>query len=1113
MTENLVLNFLESKYYYDHLRFIFHNPQFSHRQKLQQCNFTFLSLINALTEQKERQIFTGWFAKINFIAQAYNLSDQAEQELQALRRLLKRSQISNAPDPSRGQTLAALKILCNLIARFSSESIPEELIQLYEGQKLPRLVSQEKPQEILKVLHATILEKSELTFDDQQRGQVILRCDSEAFGQLQISIRDIHYHNATNGQVFRRYALSRHCATLIRPYQPICLINLEKIAENHYTNTSQTLLISSPDYLVDATSIANCFVGTATSAYLYLLDRLSFFRGNAHTFAGKLINDILDHRIESGESDFDKAFKHVFAQSQLEAALLELDTDKISELYHRIKPQFETIQKVMEDLLDREKEPKIITTEPTFISGLYGLQGRLDLLIEYPQQPERKDIIELKGTAFPSPQLSPARVDHLVQVACYNLLIDSTFDQRKGVSAILYSKDFNAPLRDCGKLNFQEQDATWMRNCIVFLDWQIAQGGVRFYDSFIQKLHALNLPVYKKEAADLFSANWHQSNDLEKIYFGEFMGLVAREMLVAKVGGVSEPGQGFASLWKDTPQEKLENFALLSGLILQKIDRVNAELTFKRPPENQEVTAFREGDIIVLYPIEASEQLQPDKYPLLKGNISSIDPEELKLKIWNRNLDENYFRKYPAWAIEPTLMESNFTHHFASLAAFLGFGTEKKRIFLGLDRPKIKSDFWVDYRPFLSDQQNKILNQALASEDYFLLQGPPGTGKTSKMLRTMVDYLYKYTEEVIVLLAFTNRATDEICQKIAEVCEHNFIRLGNIQEGHPFRAYSLKDEQDLDKIRQKIAKTRVFVSTVSSFYNNIHLIKRYDTVIVDEASQLLEPALCGILPQFRRFILIGDEKQLPAVVTQPSNFCLTSEPALHQIGIENMSVSVFERLLENAQNQGWTHCFEMLSNQFRTHEEIAGFISREFYKKLQIGSAEQQKKLDMYNPLSGNPWERFLAQSRLLFIPSGREENMKFHREEAQKVAELLRAIRDIFQEKGTFHKETVGVITPYRAQIAEIYKLLDEELRQKVTVDTVERYQGSERDIIIISMAVNHPAQMRNLQAFNLKQNVDKKLNVALSRAKEQVILLGNQEILETGKFYKPLLRYIKEK
>lgn len=274
----------------------------------------------------------------------------------------------------------------------------------------------------------------------------------------------------------------------------------------------------------------------------------------------------------------------------------------------------------------------------------------------------------------------------------------------------------------------------------------------------------------------------------------------------------------------------------------------------------------------------------------------------------------------------------------------------------------------------------------------------------------------------------------------------------------------------------------------------------FDTLIVDEASQLLEPAVVGILPNFKRFILIGDEKQLPAVVTQPMHFCHVENEELKAVGIQNLSHSLFERLLLNAQNKGWHNAYTMLETQYRTHEDIAGFISREFYKILKIGSPRQQEPFTRFLPTSADEYEAQLAKGRLQFWASPQEPHFKFH--------QLLHTIRQVYGKD--FNAETVGVITPYRAQMAEIFKQLDDELRYFVSVDTVERYQGSERDIILISMAVNHRAQMRNLQALNHNATVDKKLNVALSRAREQLIIIRCPKVLEEGVFYKKLLKEI---
>ncbi|MEO1651997.1 MAG: AAA domain-containing protein, partial [Bacteroidota bacterium] len=1071
-------------------------------------NAIFLSLLQLLSDQGTRQVFTGWFAKVHYIVQVFDLSEQQEDELQALRRYLHRVMAQEEIPISENYFLKVIQVLADLIDFFSEEALPENLKSLYEGRNLPRLVFSSKSLPKIAKLRVNILEKKA-----PKEGEIELVCESEVEGKLRILIKDIQYFSSQDGHMFRVYALSQHCATLVRPNQHLLLTHLERVEGDYLQSTRDTLMVVSPDYLLDATAVANCFLGVrSNSPYLYLLNKLSFFQGNKHTFAGKILNDMLDEHIESREANFKEVFQKVFKNNQLEAAFLELSEENIAEMQIRLKPQYENITWAMQPYLAPEEDPPLIIAEPSFISGIYGLQGRLDLLIEYPKSPNRKDIIELKGTSFPSIQNSKARKDHQVQVACYNLLIDSTFSQRKGVSAVLYAKDLEHPLRDCGKLNFDIQDALWMRNCLVYLDWEISQGSTSFYDVFIQRLEQAQLPPYKLEDLERFRIYWQSASPLEKEFFAELMGLMAREMLSAKVGGGGgiDPHSGQASLWLDSPPEKESRFALMSHLRLLEWQPEKSEIRLHRPPQGGQITAFREGDLIVLYPMEEDGSLRPQSYPLLKGSIAELKADQIRLKVWTQTLDAQYLHTYEHWAIEPTLMESNFSHQFASLTLFLSYEPRKKEVYLGLQAPRFDADFQVDYRPDLSEEQNQLLNAALSAQDYFLLQGPPGTGKTSRMLRYMLTHLYQETEETIVLLAFTNRATDEISEKVSLVCGDDFIRLGNIPENSPYRGQSLKDLENLGQIRLKIHKTRVFVSTVASFYSHFHLIKNYDTLLVDEASQLLDPALCGILPRFRRFILIGDDRQLPAVITQSSSQCHSQGAHLKEKGIKDLSLSVFERLLENARQKQWHQAYNMLGVQYRTHEDIAGFINQEFYKKLRPGRDSQKAPFTFYPSSVDEGWAPLLRSSRLLFIPSPFEPHFKYNQVEAQMVTELLMSIRSLMQTKGGLEEKHVGVITPYRAQIAEISRLLDDELREKVTVDTVERYQGSERDIIIISLAANYPAQMKNLQSFNFDGSVDKKLNVALSRAREQLILIGNPLVIQEGKFYQKLRNYI---
>ena len=149
------------------------------------------------------------------------------------------------------------------------------------------------------------------------------------------------------------------------------------------------------------------------------------------------------------------------------------------------------------------------------------------------------------------------------------------------------------------------------------------------------------------------------------------------------------------------------------------------------------------------------------------------------------------------------------------------------------------------------------------------------------------------------------------------------------------------------------------------------------------------------------------------------------------------------------------------------------------------------------------------------FVPAKIEEEEKLGKtnlDEAQKVVALLKAYRALWKANGwEWNETTLGVITPFRAQIAQIRKQLwaiDEEWTESITVDTVERYQGGARDVIILSLCANHPAQWESILSPN-KEGVDRKLNVALTRARSYFTLIANPEMIEM----QPLYAKLKEK
>ena len=178
---------------------------------------------------------------------------------------------------------------------------------------------------------------------------------------------------------------------------------------------------------------------------------------------------------------------------------------------------------------------------------------------------------------------------------------------------------------------------------------------------------------------------------------------------------------------------------------------------------------------------------------------------------------------------------------------------------------------------------NDLVLHALQAQDLYLVIGPPGTGKTSYgMLNVLKEHLLHPTTTVL-LTAYTNRAVDEICSKLVE-SDIDFVRLGSdFSCAPPYRDHLLSnrvaamDAPRVDSVRDMLERSRVVCGTLTAFGSHAELfsIKHFDLAIVDEASQILEPHIMPLLaachdgvPAVGKFVLIGDEKQLPAVVQQ-----------------------------------------------------------------------------------------------------------------------------------------------------------------------------------------------------------------------------------------------------
>ncbi|WP_455672768.1 DEAD/DEAH box helicase, partial [Phocaeicola sp.] len=609
---------------------------------------------------------------------------------------------------------------------------------------------------------------------------------------------------------------------------------------------------------------------------------------------------------------------------------------------------------------------------------------------------------------------------------------------------------------------------------------------------------------------------------LEQAYFYTLYNFITKELYTSKSGDVDYEGRtGASALWLSTLDEKREAGEILYDLQIteNKASQAHKAYMVLSIPHYDEMFLpnFRTGDVVVLYERNNDSDNVTNKM-VFKGNIELITDTEMRIRLRATQRNASVFPPGSRYAVEHDTMDTTFRSMYLGLSAFLDANTERRELLLGQRQPRFDSSF-DEAIAQADDDFERVALKAEAARDYFLLVGPPGTGKTSRALRRMVEHFYAAPSMQILLLAYTNRAVDEICQSLSSITPGiEYIRVGNeLSCDMRFREHLLENVltecNSRREVNIRMANCRVYVGTVASIAAKAELLKlkHFDVAIVDEATQILEPQLLGILcakfaderNAIGKFVLIGDHKQLPAVILQNSEQSEVHDEGLREAGLFNLKDSLFERLYRFHLKEEPRQAVDMLCRQGRMHPGVALFPNKEFY----AGRLE---------PL-GLPHQLETIATPVRFIPSERDMESisgKTNRYEARIVADLVREVYLTYQESFNPNR-TLGVITPYRSQIALIRKELQTlgiPALNGISIDTVERYQGSERDVIIYSFSVNHLYQLRFLPNLTEENGVqiDRKLNVALTRARKQLFITGVPEILNRNSIYQRLLKTI---
>lgn len=915
-------------------------------------------------------------------------------------------------------------------------------------------------------------------------------------------------------------------------------LNLLDIQVNEEGIYTPSFIVLEPDYLIDISSLAECYREYGSHPANYFLSRLVPIDNARPLLLGNIANLFLDEWIHAGEEapDYISCMKKAFRQYPIElAACAELrDPAKEKEFAKDCRMHFEHIRETvlrtfLEPGYNLDKQDAVL--EPSYICEALGIQGRLDYM-----QRDMSSFIEMKsGKAdeYSIPGKLEPKENNRVQMLLYMAVLEYSMgqDRRHTHPYLLYTR---YPLLYPARASWaQVRRIINLRNRIV-----AAEYGVQLHNhpDFTRQLLAQITPEklnekrlqgrfweqYLKPSISRFREKLAALEPLEQAYFYTLYNFITKELYTSKSGDVDYDGRsGASALWLSTLDEKREAGEILYDLQIteNRASQPHKAYVVLAIPCYDEMFLpnFRTGDVVVLYERNRDIDNVTNKM-VFKGNIEQITDTELRIRLRATQRNPSVFPPDSRYAVEHDAMDITFRSMYLGLAAFLDANPERRDLLLGQRSPRFDTVFDADIAR-AADDFERVALKAEAARDYFLLVGPPGTGKTSRALRRMVEHFYAVPSTQILLLAYTNRAVDEICQSLSSIVPGiDYIRVGSeLSCDVRFREHLLENVLATCNSRREVnirmADCRVYVGTVASIASKSELfkLKHFDVAIVDEATQILEPQLLGILcakfadgrDAVGKFILIGDHKQLPAVILQSSEQSEVHDAGLREAGLVNLKDSLFERLYRFHLKETRPKAVDMLCRQGRMHPGVALFPNKEFYagKLESLGLPHQLEAVDC--PV------RFIPSERDMDSVSG-----KTNRSEAQIVTALAKEIY-LGYNKAFDSNHTLGIITPYRSQIALIRKELQAlgiPALNEISIDTVERYQGSERDVIIYSFCVNHLYQLRCLPNLTEENGVqiDRKLNVALTRARKQLFITGVPEILRHNPIYRRLVEAV---
>jgi len=838
--------------------------------------------------------------------------------------------------------------------------------------------------------------------------------------------------------------------------------------ETQYATTPTSWVVVEPDFLVDVTGIR----AWVQCPRMYYLNKLQGVPLKYPVVKGTVVHEVFGDLLRGG--DLDEAVENRVADAALDIGLLGLDADEVAE---EVRANAAAIEAWLQQGTLTETDSW--RSEQTLISETFGIKGRADAV-------RRGAPVELKTGKNTKGE---PRFQDKVQAACYALLLgefaDAGAPAADGGAAdapIDGGGETAAAIPDTGTLIYTKNAALDRSEASGDLspakDFSIGRG---FAEYVLRERNHLAAMEHDHSVPTGYEAEAKCEYCFEQDPCMAVAGRLEQEAKAGAIPGIAVPDEEqayfdrfyraieaerrevhreYRKLWEQSARERADDDRALVDLEpAGRERRADGRWVLRAHRPGEAVSKIREGDLVL-----ASEG-HPTRTKAELARVESLGgADDAVVLTADEPLDVRRLDVYPS---ELTVDRQLNALHDAILAG----DEERKDVLFGRREPAFRDEHgtYIDNNA----AQDEAVNLALNAENFALVHGPPGTGKTYT-LATLVRALVERGERVL-LSAFTNRAVDNALEALREQGFEDVLRVGSESGVRADMHEHLLDETgDPDRVAGDLREAPVVAATTASCGSRAVKSREFDVAVVDEAGQLTEPGTFLATNRADRFVLVGDHQQLPPVVRAEND----------------LRESLFERLIEAHPDAG-----VMLTRQYRMSQRVQWFASEEFYDgELRPATPEVagQRPGDLPGVNPGRLPES-LRDAVSFVDPDGRQVG-NTNPAEADAVADAVRSYLD-----AGVAAADIGVIAPFRAQVAEIGKRLD---GTGVTVDTVDRFQGSAKEVIVVSVVATGTVESPVFEDH-------RRMNVALTRAKKAVALVGDRDALESDAFYRRLLRW----